>query len=442
MNDNVRLSAKLEAFDTEANREFRASCPPKSDSTIRVVELFAGVGGFRVGLDRASDRFHTVWSNQWEPGKKRQYASEIYRRAFGQGGHVNEDISTVRTIRIPCHDLLVGGFPCQDYSVATTLKNSRGIKGKKGVLWWQIHRILSEAIDRPRFLLFENVDRLLKSPSSRKGRDFAIILTSLADLGYLVEWRVINSADYGMPQRRRRTYIVAYRSNTEIALRSGLFHAEDWVFGHSMFGRAFPAEPKYTKASAQMSEFDISGTLHEVSDGFNKSSPKKSPFMSAGFMSGRHVWTADATPVYDGASMTLGDVLSDDSCVPTEFFLSDEEIPRWEYLKGAKSETRKTKDGFEYMYSEGAMPFPDSKDRPSRTIITGEGGKSPSRFKHVVLCGNGRLRRLMPVELERLNMFPDGHTVGVPDTARAFIMGNALVTGVVERIGIVMQSEI
>lgn len=442
MKDNVRICERLERFEKEANDSLRESCPPKSDSPIRVVELFAGVGGFRIGLDRASDRFRTVWSNQWEPGTRKQHASDIYVKRFGQGGHVNEDISTVKTRTIPCHDLLVGGFPCQDYSVATTLKSSKGIEGKKGVLWWQIHRVLSEAIDRPRFLLFENVDRLLKSPSARKGRDFAIILASLADLGYFVEWRVINSADYGMPQRRRRTYIVAYRSDTEVAMRSGLFHAEDWVFANGIFGRAFPAEMKTSKASATMSEFDVTGTLLEISDGFNRSNPKKSPFMTAGFMSGRHVWTADASPVYCGTRMTLGDVLSDDACVPAEFFLTDEDIQRWEYMKGAKSETRTTKDGFEYKYSEGAMPFPDPKDRPSRTIITGEGGKSPSRFKHVVRCGNGRIRRLMPVELERLNMFPDGHTFGVPDTARAFLMGNALVTGVVERIGIVIQSEI
>ena len=82
------------------------------------------------------------------------------------------------------------------------------------------------------------------------------------------------------------------------------------------------------------------------------------------------------------------------------------------------------------------MAFPDNPDMPSRTIITGEGGASPSRFKHVVKTAGGRYRRLTPIELERLNMFPDNHTAGASDMRRAFLMGNALVTGIVERIGV------
>ena len=112
---------------------------------IRVVELFAGVGGFRIGLERASERFKTIWNNQWEPSTVRQDASIIYCKRFGPEGHSNRDIATVPTEEIPPHDLLVGGFPCQDYSVATTLKRSGGIEGKKGVLWWQIYRIISES---------------------------------------------------------------------------------------------------------------------------------------------------------------------------------------------------------------------------------------------------------------------------------------------------------
>jgi len=185
--------------------------------SIKVAELFAGVGGFRIGLKRASDRFSVVWSNQWEPSTKRQAASEIYAARFGDAGHCNADSSTVPVKNSPKHDLLAGGFPCQDYSVARTLKQAQGLAGKKGVLWWEIHRILQA--HQPAFLLLENVDRLLKSPAGQRGRDFAVMLASLADLGYVVEWRVINAADYGMPQRRRRvsdTYrtIQGYRAGT------------------------------------------------------------------------------------------------------------------------------------------------------------------------------------------------------------------------------------
>ncbi len=114
----------------------------------KVIELFAGVGGFRVGLDRVDGHFFkTIWSNQWEPATKQQHASRTYVRRFGADGHVNEDIAKVSSESIPIHDMLVGGFPCQDYSVARTLSQSEGLVGKKGVLWWQIHRIVKEKGD-------------------------------------------------------------------------------------------------------------------------------------------------------------------------------------------------------------------------------------------------------------------------------------------------------
>ena len=359
---------------------------------IRVVELFAGVGGFRIGLERASSRYKTVWNNQWEPSTKRQDASMVYCHRFGLEGHSNEDIATVPTEDIPSCDLLVGGFPCQDSSVATTLKRSGGIEGKKGVLWWQIYRIVREMPEKPSYLLFENVDRLLKSPASQRGRDFAIILASLSDLGYVVEWRVINAAEYGMPQRRRRTYMVAYRDDT--ALARSVNDEEEWVLASGTMALAFPVR---AKDRSGLKCFRIEGALDRVSAEFNKGAEKY-----------------------------------------VEFFIKEEDLPKWKYLKGSKSEVRKSPEGFEYKYSEGGMAFPDSLDKPSRTIITGEGGSGPSRFKHVVLTPSGRYRRLAPIELERLNMFPDRHTEGVSDMRRAFLMGNALVTGIVEKIGIVL----
>lgn len=399
--------------------------------TIRVVELFAGVGGFRIGLEGASDAYETIWNNQWEPSTVRQDASLVYQARFGSKGHSNKDINTVKTEEIPDHDLLVGGFPCQDYSVASTLSRSGGIEGKKGVLWWQIYRILNEkGAHRPQYVFFENVDRLLGSPAKQRGRDFAIILASLADLGYTVEWRVINAADYGMPQRRRRTYIVGYRTDSVVADK--IESLESWVLYDGVMAKAFP----FAKKEKTMSEFDIVGTIKEVSDGFNKSG-KNSPFGAAGIMSQRHVYSVDTEPIYEGPIMTLGSNLVDEEFVPEEFYISDEELPKWKYEKDAKKINRKSKEGFEYVFSEGAMAFPDYLDRPSRTIITGEGGSAASRFKHVVLTPSGRYRRLIPIELERLNMFPDNHTLhqDVSDGRRAFLMGNALVCGIVQQVG-------
>lgn len=231
---------------------------------IRVVELFAGVGGFRIGLEGASDAFHTIWNNQWEPSTVHQDASLVYCARFGAKGHSNQDINRVETAQIPDHDLLVGGFPCQDYSVASTLSKSGGIEGKKGVLWWQIYRILKEKGEkRPNYIFFENVDRLLGSPAKQRGRDFAIILASLADLGYVVEWRVINAAEYGMPQRRRRTYIVGYRAESVVAAK--IYDVRDWVLYDGVMAKAFPMEAK----SDTISSFSIDGSIQEVSDNFN-----------------------------------------------------------------------------------------------------------------------------------------------------------------------------
>lgn len=397
---------------------------------IKVVELFAGVGGFRIGLEGASDVFNTIWSNQWEPSTIHQDASIVYQARFGKKGHCNLDINTVKTEDIPDHDLLVGGFPCQDYSVASTLSRSGGIEGKKGVLWWQIYRILNEkGENRPNYIFFENVDRLLNSPATQRGRDFAIILASLSDLGYIVEWRVINAAEYGMPQRRRRTYIVGYQKDSVVAKK--MEDKSDWMHHEGVMAKAFPFTPKAAKH-----EFEIVGTIPEVSKNFNKEK-SLSPFCDAGVMIDRKVMTVDTIADYEGPYQTLGSILIDEEYVPDEFFISEKDLAKWQYEKGPKKINRVSKEGFEYVFSEGGMSFPDSLDKPSRTIITGEGGPSASRFKHVVQTPSGRYRRLVPIELERLNMFPDNHTYHfeVTDGKRAFLMGNALVCGIVREVG-------
>lgn len=398
---------------------------------IKVVELFAGVGGFRIGLEGASDEFQTIWNNQWEPSTVKQDASLVYRARFGSKGHCNEDINTVPTDKIPDHDLLVGGFPCQDYSVASTLSRSGGIEGKKGVLWWQIYRILNEkGENRPNYIFFENVDRLLGSPAKQRGRDFAIILASLSNLGYTVEWRVINAADYGMPQRRRRTYIVGYREESVVCRK--IESLEDWVLFEGVMAKAFP----FSKKPKSESNFEIEGSISDISSNFNNAG-KDSPFGDAGIMQNRKVYSVDSIPAYDGYRMTLGDNIIDENLIPEDFYIPEEEVARWEYEKGAKKIERKSKEGYSYTFSEGGMAFPDPLDKPSRTIITGEGGAGASRFKHVIYTPSGRYRRLVPIELERLNMFPDNHTSHpeVSDARRAFLMGNALVCGIVQQVG-------
>jgi DNA (cytosine-5)-methyltransferase 1 len=390
---------------------------------MKIIEMFAGVGGFRVGLEKVSPEFQSVWANQWEPGTKKQHAWEMYEKNFGSGSCLNEDITKVDVSDIPSHDLLTAGFPCQDYSVAKSLKYSGGIEGKKGVLWWEIVKVLEKK--QPSFALLENVDRLLVSPAKQRGRDFAIILKSLSDLGYFVEWRVVNAAEYGMPQKRKRVFILAINRHHPYAK-----NLEKNVLAHSILNDALPIE---TVDTEKLKEVILPDTLLEVSEKFGLDSVK-SPFLNSGYSTDK-IYTYQARPAYKGKYITLGSIVENAENVPKEFWISAEEIKGWESFKlGKRVERTDPVTGHKYMYSEGRMAFPDSLDKAARTIITGEGGKAPSRFKHVIEQ-NGQYRRLTPVEIERINMFADNHTEGVSDVRRAFLMGNALVTGVVTKIG-------
>jgi len=402
----------------------------------RVVELFAGVGGFRIGLERSG--WETIWANQWEPSTSVQHAFDCYVNRFPTGEHVCEDLHEVMNEAeagrraIPDHELLVGGFPCQDYSVAKTANQAAGIVGKKGVLWWEIYRLLM--MKRPKYLFLENVDRLLKSPTKQRGRDFGVMLAALANLGYEVEWRVVNAADYGFPQKRRRVLLIGRyvgmveRDPNEVLYRGPL-------------ARALPVEEGPVLSSSP--SFFIGGDPAEVSECFG-ATKGVSPFRNTGYMSQRRVWTLDLEPDWDGPRVTLGDILEPSSNVPDEYFITEDQLPRWKYLKGAKREQRFHRgSNTPYFYVEGPIPYPDRTDWPARTILTGEGGRTPSRFKHLVRLDDGRYRRLTPKELERLNGFPDDWTdTGMPVGRRAFMMGNALVIGLIERVGAELMAEL
>jgi DNA (cytosine-5)-methyltransferase 1 len=395
-----------------------------------VAELFAGVGGFRIGL--AASGWKTVYSNQWEPSTKAQHASDVYVANFGPSGHSNEDISKVGNI--PKVDLLVGGFPCQDYSVAKSLNSSKGLAGKKGVLWWEILRLVNKK--KPDLIFLENVDRLLKSPSSQRGRDFAVMLKTLGDEGYLIEWRVVSASDYGFPQRRIRVLIVARRTKEKIVDPAKLVTRE------GILARSLPVESSFEERA----EISLKETADVISRNFGKSETK-SPFLNAGVYYLGTAYTYKTTPSFKGKKQTLGDIVLSDSEVPKEYWVDSNRLEEWQYLKGAKTIERIHKEsGTSYNYAEGKMAFPDLLTNPSRTILTGEGGTSPSRFKHIIKTRKG-YRRLTPVELERLNGFPDNWTAKgseggeINDARRAFFMGNALVVGLIARVGKVLADE-
>ena len=425
----------------------------KSPSKIRVIELFAGVGGFRLGLegykgDSATSNYGTklsnkipfeiIYSNQWEPATKRQHANEVYLNRFGPKGHFDKPIEKLvesdlsETLPIEC-DLMVGGFPCQDYSVASTLRNSKGLIGPKGVLWWQIEGLLDKLKTRsPNYLIFENVDRLLKSPAKQRGRDFAVMLRSLDNLGYNVEWRVINAGEYGFPQRRRRIFIFGFKKSSPLSKNLKQYNKDDIVQSKGVIGKAFPSEILISE------KISLPKNLNKISEEFNGN------FLNAGVMINNDIETFKVSPKYNGPYIKLSNILQEKD-IDSEFYISKKDEAKWKEHKGAKKITRVTKEGYEYKFSEGGMCYPDDLDKPSRTIITSEGGATPSRFKHVIECKmNKKKRRLTPIELEKLNMFPDDFTKlnDITNSKRAFFMGNALVIGIVEKLGNSLSSYI
>lgn len=394
-----------------------------------ICELFAGVGGFRVGMDRLKSGWETVWFSQWEPGRKMQWAHDCYVRHFGDCAdltgeyHTGEDINTVDKSTIPDHTLLVGGFPCQDYSVARTLDASKGIEGEKGVLWWDIREVL--IAKKPAFCILENVDRLLNSPAKQRGRDFGIILACFAEQGYSVEWRVVNAAQYGAAQRRRRTFIFAYRNDTAHGLAMAAKSATSIIGETGFMTKAFPIT-----AMKKLHDIQLEGTLADISESF------AFKFCNAGYMHDGHIYTAPIAEKEE-ASIHMGAILQSD--VDEKFYISDDRMDRWKYLKGGKQIPRIAKNGYEYIYSEGPVAFPDAWDKPARTILTSEG--QVSRCSHVVEDPvSGRLRILTPVEAERLQGFEDDWTIGMPDSMRYFCMGNALVTQMITRMGAVLDT--
>lgn len=395
-----------------------------------ICELFAGVGGFRLGFDRLASDWQTVWFSQWEPGKKVQWAHDCYVQHFGDSPDINgefhtgEDISTVEKKNIPDHTLLVGGFPCQDYSVAHTLASSKGIEGKKGVLWWQIRDTL--IAKKPPFCLLENVDRLLKSPAKQRGRDFGVILACFAELGYSVEWRVVNAALYGAAQRRRRTFIFAYKNDdTKYGKDMKDISAEDIIKSQGFMAKAFPIAD-----TEDFKKTTIGTDIVEVSDKFSFA------FENAGYMTGGEITTVKIKE-QEEKPITLGEILQEEA--DEKCFIPTDKMSKWSYLKGSKKINRTAANGHQYIFSEGPVAFPDPWDRPGRTMLTSE--STLNRSTHVVADRKtGNLRLLTPVEAERLQGFDDDWTnTGMPDRMRYFCMGNALVVPMITRMGRVLD---
>ena len=420
---------------------------------MKVLELFAGVGGFRVGLEHADENlYQTMWSNQFEPARKSQDAFEVYDYHFPKTDNINIDITKLSDEKFADMDadMIVGGFPCQDYSVARTLNSEMGIEGKKGVLFWEIIR--ATRIIKPKYLILENVDRLLKAPSKQRGRDFAIMLSSFNKLGYSVEWRVINAADYGRAQRRRRVYFFVYRNDLPFAKindrkfedneqhESDEEHRyDDYIYHEGLFARQFPILDKPYKG--RTAQYELSDDIVEVSDTFT------GKVWNTGVMRHGRYYTIDTEPTQDEKPTPIKDILQPETEVDEKFYIDDQvKIEKFAYLRGPKKIERTSADGYKYTFSEGGMSHYEDLNLPSRTMLTSEG--SVNRSTHWLKINN-RYRLITPIEAERLQDFPDNWTkikktdkgeVEVSDRMRMFFMGNALVTTVIERIGLELKN--
>lgn len=402
----------------------------------KVVELFAGVGGFRVGLNKVkkidvngkaieNKEWEFVWANQWEPSTKAQHAFDCYITRFDHPGqNSNTDISLVNKKTIPDHSLLVGGFPCQDYSVARTKSNEKGIEGKKGVLFWQIAEILE--VKKSHFVLLENVDRLLKTPARQRGRDFGIMLRTFHDLGYNVEWRVINAADYSGPQRRRRVFIFAWRRDTHYEKQISNYSPHSIMIESGLFSTAFEIENK-----SNFSEITKEIDIMKFADTVEMTNSFKFDFLNTGVMINGFVYSTFTTPKLE-KPVPLKDIVTEMDF--EEFYLTEKQISKFTYLKNGKKIERVKPNGDPYYYSEGGMSFPDSLEMPGRTMLTSEG--TVNRSTHIIRDAKSkRLRFITPIEAERLQNFPDNWTnTGMSKSKRYFMMGNALVTSVIERL--------
>lgn len=407
---------------------------------LTVAELFAGVGGFRVGLNhikkidpktgKAVDNgeWDIVWANQYEPSTKEQHAFQCYEKRFGKGECSNQDIHLVDKDLIPQHSLLVGGFPCQDYSVARSLSNEKGIEGKKGVLFWDIRDVLIHK--KTPFVLLENVDRLLKSPAVQRGRDFSVMLKTFQELGYNVEWRVINAAMYGMPQKRKRVFIFAWKIesdyNRKVMKQSKVM--KEYLQHHSFFNNLFPVRENLEIKTTDLNCYE---DVYAVSNDYGDGMYAESGIMLDGVVYHTKIKEIEET-VYPLRKLVEEAHVEDRDNI-SEYLAKDADLEKWKYLKGAKKIVRTSKNGHTYIYSEGSMTFPEDMDKPGRTMLTSEG--TLNRSSHIIF--DERLksyRSLFEEECELMQMFPPGWTDTMPRRRRYFMMGNALVTGIISRI--------
>ena len=280
------------------------------------------------------------------------------------------------------------------------------------------------------------------------------MLAAFNELGYSVEWRVINAADYGRAQRRRRVFFFVFRNDTkwgerlhttyeakfskDTTIEERLAQYQKYIFKDGLFGRQFPVEGTAVKKRIHANQ--LVGDIAEVSETFNDGK-----FWNSGLMTNGYYYTIETNPIVE-PPITMGKIVVSEETVDAKYYITGDKLEKFKYLRGPKKLIRTSADGHEYTYAEGGMSEYDSLDLPGRTMLTSEG--SVNRSTHLLKI-NGNYRLITPIEAERLQDFPDdwtkfklnakGEVEEVSDRMRMFFMGNALVTGIVKRIGDELQ---
>ena len=373
---------------------------------MKFIDLFAGIGGFRYGLQKveiesesSSDHesgasqhgqraFHCVWSNEWD-----KYASQIYKKHYGECD--TRDIRTVDTKDIPDHDLLCAGFPCQSFSIAG---KRLGFEDTRGTMFFEIARIIRDK--RPRYFLLENVKGLL---SHDEGKTFQTILGVLSDLGYEYQWQVLNSKNFGVPQNRERVFIVGHLRETS---RPEVFPiGESYSISHQ------------TKYAEQAGRSRISSTI-DARYGSLRNAGETYLHYIGGIRGKRDMWLKDDKQ--NSRNFSQGQrVYSSDGIAST--------------IAGNAGGL----GGKTGLYAIPVLTPDRMEKRQNGRRFKNDGDPAftlTSQDKHGVYDGLN-IRRLTPVECERLQGFPDNWTEGISDTQRYKCLGNAVTTLVITEIG-------
>ena len=373
---------------------------------MKFIDLFAGIGGFRYGLQKveiesesSSDHesgasqhgqraFHCVWSNEWD-----KYANQIYKKHYGECD--TRDIRTVDTKDIPDHDLLCAGFPCQSFSIAG---KRLGFEDTRGTMFFEIARIIRDK--RPRYFLLENVKGLL---SHDEGKTFQTILGVLSDLGYEYQWQVLNSKNFGVPQNRERVFIVGHLRETS---RPEVFPiGESYSISHQ------------TKYAEQAGRSRISSTI-DARYGSLRNAGETYLHYIGGIRGKRDMWLKDNKQ--NSRNFSQGQrVYSSDGIAST--------------IAGNAGGL----GGKTGLYAIPVLTPDRMEKRQNGRRFKNDGDPAftlTSQDKHGVYDGLN-IRRLTPVECERLQGFPDNWTEGISDTQRYKCLGNAVTTLVITEIG-------